>query len=663
MGTCELFRGSGIRFPAVVLGIVLTAFSAASPVVGQDRVDLIPTGPSAVVRALSPFADPSDSSIVAQLLEKQSIALGFPVTDYDRVLVGRLWRRAGEPELALAILSKIPAPSDAGDLAAYETARVMFEAGRDAAGGGAYWRACGSSDSRVRAEIAWDLLPVTTPEEREAWTQLAPGEATCEWLRDFWDERALRMAAPREERIGVHFRRLAEAHGRFRLKRPRALHGMSDAYGRPAGLAVDDRGLLLIRMGAPDEELACPEEVSPDGLRNLIGRCWVYWRPAGYRVFYLSTRDRFQGEWPFGDYRIQENLSQQAEPGTHLFQKYVMNADLPEATKRRFVRRGPVFRNAKLEQLRLDGIVTRVVDSQSVDNLSGDLDQAEFLALRREVRDATRAFTAEVLERIPDAPDIESTANLRFETLRFLNPSSGTWQIWLVGSVRAGDLTPSSDKPDGTLDAAGRFATLRPGGLEAGELGPVSVSASSVPEAAGLGLRGVVSALPGTLPLTVVIEDLNAPGTGAWIQDTVNVPAIGGLPQLSDIAVAQAEGGSWTRDGVTYLQVSPAHVTNPDGSIHTYFEVYGVRPGTAYDVELRLTETDAAERIWRLKPGDLGFRLEFTAEMAGDIGRHHLRLDLGDTEPGEYVLAVRIQDEDSGAYSLPSVTDVFVAER
>jgi len=42
---------------------------------------------------------------------------------------------------------------------------------------------------------------------------------------------------------------------------------------------------------------------------------------------------------------------------------------------------------------------------------------------------------------------------------------------------------------------------------------------------------------------------------------------------------------------------------------------------------------------------------------------HHLRLELGDTKPGEYTLAVRVQDADSKAYSLPAVTDLFVAER
>lgn len=640
---------------ALLIGCLLPG-----PLLSQERVDPVPDGPPPVVRELSPFRSAPDSSRVADLLAEEAERTGFPVTDHDQVLVARLWRRAGEPELALESLGAIPAASDATDLAAYEKARAMFEVARDEAGGRAYWSACGSSDERGRAEIAWDLLPVTTPEEREAWVDLEPGEPTCEWLRAFWAERALRMAISPEERIALHFRRLAEAYEKFRMERPRELYGMADAFGRPAGLAVDDRGLLLIRLGSADENLGCPEEVLPELAndmfreRNLLGRCWIYWRPEGYRIFYLATIDRARGDAPYGDYRIQENLSQQAEPGTHLFQKYVMNADVPEETKRRLVRRGPVFRNAKLA---LGGVATKVADP-----LLDDLDRAEGLALRREIRDATRRHTSEVLEQIPDVPDIASTVRLRFEALRFLNPASGTWQVWLVSSLRAGDLTPSSEEREGTLDAASRHVTLRSDGLHVETLAPVSVPAASVPDAAGLSLRGVVTAGPGTLPLTVVIEDLNAPGSGAWIQDTVNVPAIGGLPQLSDIAVAQSEGGTWTRDGETFLQVSPAHVTNPDGSIHTYFEVYGVQPGARYGVEFRLAPVEASERIWRLEPDDLGFRLRFTSEMPGDIGRHHLRLDLSDTEPGEYVLAVRIQDEASRAYSLPSVTDMFVAE-
>ncbi|MDH3297346.1 MAG: hypothetical protein OEM96_03555 [Gemmatimonadota bacterium] len=189
-----------------------------------------------------------------------------------------------------------------------------------------------------------------------------------------------------------------------------------------------------------------------------------------------------------------------------------------------------------------------------------------------------------------------------------------------------------------------------------------SLLAGSVDDDAGVTLRDVFSADPGPLPLTVVIDDLNAPGTGSWSHDTVTVPAVGGLPQVSDIAVAQYDGGGWTRDGHSYLQVSPAHMTNPDGTIHTYFEAYGVRSGGKYDVELRLVAAEDAEDVWRLQGTELAFRLQFEAEMSGDIGRHHLRLELGGTAPGVYMLAVRVQDADSKTYSLPAITDLFVRE-
>lgn len=633
--------------------------AVALPAVGQsvERLDPIPEGPESVLEALSPFTADLDSSRVADLLAQET-RTGFPASDYDRVLVARLWRLASETELAAASLNRIPAGSDAFDLAVYEAARVWFEDGRTGRGARAYWLACRSLDERVRAEIGWDLLPVTTPRERDAWAKLPSGDPTCQWIRRFWKERAVRSAMDLDERLMRHFQRRAEARERFQLTRPRVSQGMADAYGRPAGLAVDDRGLLWIRLGQPHADVSCPEQVSPaDDPPNLLGRCWVYGHPKGYRIFYLSTRDRFGAELPYGDYRIQETLGQQAEPGTEFFQKYVLNADLPESVKRRLVERGPAFRNAKLSQA---GIVGTVPDS-----LTGDLDLAEFLALRHELRDATRAVATEVLEQVPDVPRVASTVQLRYEPLRFLNPTSDRWHVWLLTSVRSADLTASASDEDAnvTLDATGSYVMLHDDALMEGTLSDVSIPLDSVPEGAGLTLRGTFESPPGEVVLTVVIEDLNAPGTGAWVQDTLNVPSIGGLPQLSDIAVAQAEGGTWTRDGETFLQVSPAHITNPDGSIHTYFEVYGVDPDTRYEVELRLAPTRAAERIWRLEPDDLAFRLQFTSEMPGEIGRHHLRLDLADTEPGEYTLAVRIQDEETEAYSLPSVTEVYVAER
>lgn len=656
-------RPKGIPWAVLVIGILAphAGLSQEAP-----PSALGPNAPPAIVEALSPFAGLPDSSRIAKLLEKQTGA-AFPATDYDQVLIARLWRLAGKTKLAAATLNAVSGQSPAIGPAIYEAARMWLEAGRQRSGARAYWSVCGSTDERARAEIARDLRAEMTPDERSSWDQLGPGDSTCRWLRTFWNERAMRAGMRQAERLAIHFERLRQARREYHLDRPRELDGMADEDGRPKGLAVDDRGLLLIRLGAPDHQESCPEEIIVDGKPdraseelNLTGVCWVYDRPQGYLIFYLSTRDRFGPadrmgyDRPSGDYRIQESLSQQAEPGTEYFQKYVMNADLPQETKRRLVERGPVYRNAKLDSA---GFRTSIADT-----LYGNLDPAEYAALRHEVRDATRGYAASVLEQVPDVPNIRSTVQLRYEALRFLNPSDNTWQVWLLGSVRAGDLTVGPANDGEALGATGHYVALHDGTLVNGELSSLSVP-TSVPENAGLPLRGVFSSTPGSVPLTFVVEDQNAPGSGAWVQDTVQVPAIGGLPQLSDIAIAQSEGGSWTRDGKTYLQVTPAHVSNPDGSIQTYFEVYGVDPGTRYDVEFRMVPTDAAERIWRIEPDDLAFRLQFTSRMSGAIGRHHLRLDLGDTDPGSYVLAVRIQDEETKAYSLPSVTDVFVPER
>lgn len=404
-------------------------------------------------------------------------------------------------------------------------------------------------------------------------------------------------------------------------------------------------------MGEPEARESCPGQNN-----DLLAECWAYYRHAGYRLFQFSQYKKAIGDVvPDGDLSLDEGVPVRAA-GDAWNHKYFLNADIPPTAIR------AIQRNWRASALAGDDFYGDPAHPER--QSERDLDAAERgLEGDRQLVLATRRYADAALREIPDVPDIGSTVRMRYESLRFLNPSSGSWRVWVVVSVRAGDLKLSSTQVrDAKRTVQGRLAVRADTGVTLEGLAAQSVRAT-ISEDAGIQLRGVFTASPGAMPLTVVIEDANAPGSGAWIQDTINVPRIGGLPQLSDIAVAQSEGGTWTRDGETYLNVSPAHVTNPDGSIHAYFEVYGVDPGTRYDVEFRMVPSEAAERIWRIDPGDLAFRLQFSAQMPGDIGRHHLRLDLGDTKPGAYVLAVRIQDEKTKAYSLPSVTDIFIPDR
>lgn len=654
----------------LILTILLTAMPAAA--VAQDAEPRVPIhgssleAPPAVAALLDPFrGDPGVREVEATLAEQARA--GFPDSPEDAVVVARLWRRAGATGRTLATLEDLPM-TQTGSLALLERARVLLESDADReAGARAYWAACERLDEAALADVRYDLLAVSTPEEREAWDSGEIDASDCEWLRDFWSERAQRMAISTAERVALHYRRLAHARDWYWIPRPRFAESWADRRGRPDGLAIDDRGLMYVRMGPPEtdegfiglgsEGVDVEFQVADAGQVGQLGgsedlftgfpdevvderRCWPYPRPDGYRIFCFAQTSVSGQSRADGDYKLLESVP--GVPGTQFFHRYVKNSNLPGAWIRDRLRARTVGMGGDFWQQDLDAVehrhYGRVAEVQTRDNIEAAVAQ------------------------VPDVPAVLPSARLRVEALRFLNPPERAWQIWTLAAVRAGDLTPApADDGTPTLVAGGRFSVLADNEVKIHELAPRRIPEASVPDDAGIVFHSVFDAPPGRLPLTVVIEDGNRPNAGNYLLDTLNIPAIGGLPMVSDVAVAQETGGTWTRDGVNYLKITPAHVTDAEGMIHTYFEVYRVRPGTNYEVEIRMAPVELTEEILRLDPAELDFRLQFTTQMTGEIGRHHLRLDLGDATPGEYSLAVRVQDVDSKAYSLPSVTDVFVA--
>ena len=652
--------------PPALLAIAFSPYTGAAQET-RERVALHASSleaPAAIARLLNPYRGDPDADEVERLLAEQARATGFPRTPEDAVLVARLWRRAGDVGRALTTLEAIPM-AETGSLELLERARVLLESDADRdAGTRAYWAACERLDEAALADFLDDLLAVSTPSEREAWSEEEADLTNCEWLRDFWSERAQRMAITTDERVALHYRRLAHARDWYWIPRPRYAESWADMRGRPEGLAIDDRGLMFVRMGPPetdegfiglgsegvdvDFQVADLADATPSFLTGVPddaldeSRCWPYPRPDGYRIFCFSQMSVSGQARADGDYKLQQSIV--AEPGTRFYHKYVLNSNLPRTWMR--------------DRLRAR---TAAALSAAREPWVQDLDGVERRHYGHVAEIRTRENISEAVAQVPDVPAVLPSVRLKVETLRFLNPSERAWQVWTLAGVRAGDLTSAPDA-DGvpTLVAGGRFSVLSGSDVTVHELAPRAVPEASVPDDAGIHFHTVFRAESGPLPLTVVIEDGNRPNAGNYLLDTLNVPAIGGLPMVSDIAIAQKTGGSWTRDGETFLQITPAHVANDDGSIHAYFEVYQVRPGTEYEVEIRMAPVELTEEILRLDPGELDYRLQFTTEMTGEIGRHHVRLELGDAVSGEYSLAVRVQDVDTKAYSLPAVTDVFV---
>ncbi len=86
-----------------------------------------------------------------------------------------------------------------------------------------------------------------------------------------------------------------------------------------------------------------------------------------------------------------------------------------------------------------------------------------------------------------------------------------------------------------------------------------------------------------------------------------------------------------------------------------YFEVYNLTAGGEYTTSIRLEPEDGGE--------EAVFELSFPSDGATDLSRMSrrlLRVDLGDTEPGRYLMKVIVTDSATGASTLPYYTPVTV---
>jgi hypothetical protein len=176
-----------------------------------------------------------------------------------------------------------------------------------------------------REDLGWHLQWFVSPEELTTWAGL-PDSAAGSWVRDRLASRDVRDGRAPGTRLKVHFARLEHVMTHFRLRLPReawkagGLVGVTpetgggedpDAvrqscepgavparpyrfYSRWQG-AIDDRGVIWMRYGAPDERVAvspqCPKGGPP---RPNLREAWVY-RLDGNQMLLQFENERFDG--------------------------------------------------------------------------------------------------------------------------------------------------------------------------------------------------------------------------------------------------------------------------------------------------------------------------------------------------------------------------------
>ncbi|MFQ5890027.1 MAG: hypothetical protein ACE5JR_08230 [Gemmatimonadota bacterium] len=697
---------------------VIAPFASAQELPDSARSELIAAGHTELAARLEgllrPVSVPSDGK-ARDFLTRWERTAGGPSTGYQWLAVSHLWLRVGDGPRADAALRRAAAEGAPAGLVLLGSAHVAFLKGDVGGGGGAYWAGCAAADSSGADEVArayWsEIEPLATPAEQKAWEARLEGPdptgGLCEELGRFWNRRAARAALSVAERIALHDERVRYARPRYARPWPdregilSATVGgrpLSNRIGRPRRAAFDDRGLVYLRMGPPDRTAGFGGSVA----HPVIGptcyhanESWAYDGPEGTRVYHFSPLEGTAEWW------LIENLEDLYRCGDPDFVRTVrmVQSVSPVLGPRKCQRdrcyevvavgqlqsglgggRPPIGRIAYLVlpdlYLSRQGLDPRYARlgyrffDPSPDTMYGQLKQGvngttavlTTQAGLAEEREWTWADARHAITTVPDRPAVARDAKLRFEVLQFRGDSAGLVRAWWNGIVEAGPLRPDT-LPDGRLryriEAA--LALLDEGERYRRVTRTVELtSRGPLPAAAAIPVRIPVAVEPGRYEFTVLVREPAGPEasgartpTGNYLRDSLRVRGFAAaLPELSDIAVSPDSGGDWTAGGGIHLRPSPLHATGPDGIAHVYYEVYGLSPGGDYETSVRLEPLGDGE------PFTLTFR--GSAAPAPSPVHGYLRLELGDTEPGEYRMAVTVRDRASGTSTLPYRTHILV---
>ncbi len=623
----------------------LPSAGSAQTMPGPVYHDLTNDGHERLAREISKMLDlrgNPDRGDVEKLLSRWERDAGGPVSGYDWLAVTRLWLRADQAAEAKTALRRATGIPEGVYL--LETARVAFLAG-DLDAADAYWRACAVADETSSLEAWLDVEPLATPDEMEAWDRFrtlpAGDRDDCAFLRRFWNRRAAASGTEVNVRLARHYERYRYALEKFR-RRGKEGPWLSSRLGRPRNSIFDDRGLLYVRMGPPDD-------VAVHGGDGCIEAnvTWGYDRPGGYKLYHLTPLGGTDDWW------LVSNLAAVYRCGSWDRNPFVavspLMVDIPP----------DAMSDLYKSRMGLDPAYARIAMRAAT---LGGADRLRVLEELKDESERTWADGEYAVATVPERPRVDLDVRLGLEWLQFRSGRPGHTRVWLNGIAESDELSPE-ELPDGRLlyrvDAV--WTVLDESGDFYGRF-PAEVRIErerELAEDSGLSIRISADLAPGSYSYLFSVSDFKdrfqeGPVSGGYARDTLEVRDLGGdLPILSDVAVAADSGGSWTPGGGVFLRPTPVHTTGADGVAHVYYEAYNLTPRGVYETRVRVEPKDGGEPFELTYPGSvrLGFRV---------ATRGVLRLDLADTEPGVYRISVTVRDLTTGTTTLPTRTEIIV---
>ncbi|HET8633223.1 MAG TPA: GWxTD domain-containing protein [Gemmatimonadales bacterium] len=522
-------------------------------------------------------------------------------------LASWLWR----PALADTAFSAYAAAGGGSDRAAVELARVRLALGAPGADS-LYYQAARSADTAVVRELRHDIAWIADSSELAGFDSTTPATREA-WLRDFWEERDVEALRPHGSRLAEHYRRVGFAKEHFRLLVMDRKYELNELWVNRLA-PFDDRGLIYIRHGEPDDTAAA---VRAGACPNVS---WLYRRAEGNLIFHFVARENPN------DWRLVETLANvSGEAG---------------ATTR--VRRAGTSRSCAViddliqSRAALDPIYAKLVASPTYQNWEREL---TWTTRSRKVGTTTDSDPLRFAKQIDAA----------WRTYALLGDAPGQGKVLIVSSLPASALQPIIDDPPGygfqlhfvaasgdtviETDSTRRFRAQQE--LEPGQMLTFTTE---------MGLR------PGTWNFGSVLRQPVDSAGQFFRTPALDVPDPGSTTlQMSDIVLgAEAGGLSWQAPDGPFM-LSPTGTYTRGEPVLVFYELAGARAGETLKTDVTFAREEGGDET----------TLSFSEQAGGAVDRLRRAMATDRLKVGRYTLRVTVRSED-GSRTATRETAIYV---
>ncbi len=527
-------------------------------------------------------------------------------------------------------------------------------------GSAAYWRGVEAIATDREARLFWhDIRPVVGPPD-DARFDILDVDGKKAFLRDYWQALADQSFIPVDDRLAEHYRRLDHVYRNYRIDLPERRHYSTiAAYVPPWQTGFDDRGVIYLRHGPPDDEATYS---GPEVERNVS---WKYERRGNEPLVFHFVSDE-----DVSDFKLVKQLSDAVLTNSS---KMTQSTQLANSTgivcqtgvrDRRCDPYDQRIRAGESRDLRalyssrghLDPLYDRAamnLDPQTLD------EERSRLAAEIEVATLTTSFL----------PPSGESLLYPVRTVTFRNPG-GELAVAFYYALPAAqvEVIPAGDGRSAVDFRQQLIVESIAGGDPVRAEEEVRLVARTIPREPGVFLPRVrwMSLNPGQYHYGLRLTDLTS-GHSGLAQGDVTVDDLRGGVALSGIVLATGVTpvagpddpfGRWGRWRVVPL---PSHTFRRSQPVFVYYEAYGIakdadgaaRFRTTYTLEAGNPDRNVVVRFLsavgeRLSGGEEKGSISYTFEHARsddvDPTLEFFSLDVSGSPAGDYVLTIEIED-------------------